>query len=134
MSVLMAGPMHEVLQAHLADIAEDYTRILKESGRELTSPLQATIAFPVDIHEKEKERQLVEEVLQKASPLSFETIHHENLALSFLYGLKQQDNLVTQNSIILEAIDDYLHVCYHLHKEGEDVEVKEFWRSSAPYR
>ena len=118
--------MHEVLEAHLANIAKDYATILKESGKETNTPLQATLAFPVDVAVNEKEKQLVEDVLRNASPYSFEPVHAENLALSFLYGLKHHDNLPDQNCIILESIDDYLHVCYHLHKEGEDVDVKEF--------
>lgn len=118
--------MHEVLHSHLDEITTSYTKVLKDTGKDTSGPFQASLAFPVDIAQKDQQKNQIFNVLREAKPIAYDPIHSENLALSFLYGLKNQDHLTDQNCIVLESIDDYLNLCYHTHVAGEDVDIKEF--------
>lgn len=118
---------HEVLQSHLQEITQSYLEILKESGQEVKSPILTSLAYPVDFENKDGEKNQILNVLKNAaSPHSYEPIHSENLVLSFLHGLKNQEEITSKNCIVLEAVDDHLNLCYHLHSEGENVDIKEF--------
>ncbi|WNJ18232.1 hypothetical protein [Pontibacter sp. G13] len=117
-------PMEEVLKDQIGVIGQSYLEFAKKNQIDISEGITTSIAFPVD-HVNENERNAVREVLKSTSQPNFKFVHEESLAVSFINGLKD-DSLASENVAVVEAMDDYVNLCYVVHDpKAETPNVKE---------
>lgn len=102
---------HEVLATHLESIGQAYTSQAKKDGQKVVGAIPTSVAFPVDLVD-EAEKSKIIEVINSSKSIDLEFVHADNLVVSFMHGLPERDKLSENNIIILEAMDDYTHLCY----------------------
>ncbi|MDX2246868.1 MAG: hypothetical protein SF052_08850 [Bacteroidia bacterium] len=120
---------HTVLKEHLPQILNAYEVFTGISLISQPHPTVCALAFPVDMNEYSKEK--VYEVIDEGATGKLELIHSDNLVISYLHGLRNNNDLNGDNFLVLEAVDDYLNLCYSLKKEGVVLgDVKELGREA----
>jgi hypothetical protein len=122
---------YEVLERNLSKIIDAYKNIARENNLNLDEPIPTSLAFPVEVKEYEKEGAI--RVVKDDDQLSF--VLGENLVVSFVSGLKDQEKISGDNYLVLESLGDYTNLCYHI--KNTDVEpkgeVKEIGREALFY-
>ncbi|MEZ4775284.1 MAG: hypothetical protein R3D00_19015 [Bacteroidia bacterium] len=106
---------HTVLKESLSQILTAYESF---TGDRAEFPAPCSLAFPVDMNDYSKEK--VYEVIDEWADSKIELIHSDNLVVSYLHGLRDQPAINGDNFLVLEAVDDYLNLCYSLKKENAE--------------
>ncbi|GAB4422460.1 MAG: hypothetical protein OHK0039_38510 [Bacteroidia bacterium] len=100
----------ELLSRHLDAMVHSYTALAHEKGISLPRPLPVALAFPVDMERRRAEYEKVLAVVDSYGGGMLKVVHWDNLALAYLHG--QASKGESDHYAILEAIDDYAHLCY----------------------
>ena len=103
--------MSQTLSDNLPAIQDAYKKFASSNGIALNGSLPASIVFPVeaesrDIHE-------VMHLLGAYSQIRFDLVHTDDLVQTFLHGIENNEGLLNEPSIVLEALDDYLSILYY---------------------
>ncbi|MEL6849557.1 MAG: hypothetical protein AAFP92_13640 [Bacteroidota bacterium] len=115
--------MAQALRDHLPVIAQAYTQFAKSNSLHTDQGIPTALAFPVDVTDETKKEEAIA-VLKEKGNLGLEFVHADNLAISFLTGVKGVAD--KSNSVLIESVDDYTHLCYHLYKKDAPVlDIKE---------
>lgn len=122
-------PPHNVIRENLNDIVEAYNAFAKENNLETGDAIDTAIAFPVDMNEYSREKVL--EVIDGAENQPLMLVHTDNLVLSYLQGLRENNTIDEDNCLVLEAVDDYTNLCYSLKNEtAEPADIKELGKDA----
>lgn len=115
---LSSQPLHQVLNENLSTICDAYAAKMSNSD----SPIPVAVAFPIDCAEEQKKK--VRDTIDQYQEGKMALQHETNLIVSFLYGIEDNENLSKENYAVVEGMDDYVHLCYHLKQEEEAKDVK----------
>lgn len=111
---LLAQPMAKVLERNMMSIVDSYEQYRKASGHASPAMIPTSVAFPVDAenNDSDKDREAVLEFLKPGQDNKLQLVHADNLPLSFVYGLDSYSDILSQPCVVLEALDEYLNLCY----------------------
>ena len=111
---LSSQPLHQILNENLSAICNAYTSKVNHGG----GPISVAVAFPIGTSQENKKK--VRDILNQYQDGKLQLNHEANLIVSFLYGIEKKENLSRENYAVLEGMDDYVHLCYHVREEKEE--------------
>ncbi|MCB0839278.1 MAG: hypothetical protein KDD99_21550 [Bacteroidetes bacterium] len=121
-------PSFEVLENNLSVIIDSYREYAKNQNVNVEDHIPTSLAFPVDFKNNDREKAI--KIIENREELSF--VLGENLVVSFVSGLKEQNKISGSNYLVLESLGDYTNLCYHIRNSNAESkgEVKEIGRDA----
>ena len=108
-------PMLVALEAGMDKIANAYAQFQRNNGKSVEDRIPTAVAFAVGNQRKDGslyDRNEVVQFFKKKQVVKFELFYAEHLPISFVRGVNGSTALAKESCIVLEALDDYLNLCY----------------------